>query len=743
MSTEIIPPETAAAPPAPSPYVILCDAGSTGTRLYVYSLPPSSGQQPQSQQLPHHAVQIQEGPKIRPGLSSQTPETAGTYLLPAFESALAMIPPEHHATTPVYVYATAGMRLLEADVQESIYDALSDGLRSHPAVVPFVVERDNLGTIDGEDEGYFAALAVNYLGGVIGSDLVALPDAAAGIGSGGGTGSADGTTSSSDGLPDRNDLDRRHNQRQLSWFGTKKGAAADGADGNGGHRPPLLGALDLGGASAQIVFDASTLAPSHRRRLEELQEAVERRNGHGHPYMYAYGQADAAVQVDVDIDRNRPRALASSSSAPDPTPFQGGLRGAGADGIISTFHQPQAQAQQANGRPISRNDFFSLSLLGYGGERMRDSIDAYLEEEAEAGRQRTRRLRRRLQAANLRPTNAQRQRQQRNWADPRRADMVQRLMKKNNNNNKDKKMDKARQTDPNTIINPCYPPGYTVTLPSGYTHTGSGKGDVCMEHLDAVMERNARGSCDPGQFCVDLLGPGIEPPARSTFFAFTLFSYPLNFARDILRKIKDENGGKLPKGKQYKELHRIDKQLQEDNPSIKTLRDVTNAACAWDYPWLVEALPDEDRVAFRCMELGLATSLLTKFGFPDDGRNIHFTDEIGGASAEWTLGAYLHLLNHDGQNADAGAANANAPDGGSWYIHPTNLVSSSMAGVDSGMLYSDVAILIGALLSLAVCARMVVKRSWVSSVSRHAKDAGAKAVGLRMTPSRSISMPIR
>ena len=319
--------------------------------------------------------------------------------------------------------------------------------------------------------------------------------------------------------------------------------------------------------------------------------------------------------------------------------------------------------------------------------------------------------------------------------------MAQRLLKKKNNNNNKKDEDKDgeqadAQADGSSIDNPCYPPGYTVTLPSGYTHVGTGQGDVCMEHLDAVMERNAQGNCDPGQFCVDLLGPGIETPVQETFFAFTLFSYPLNFARDVIQKIKDDNGGKIPKGKQYKDLHRIDKQLQEDNPDIKTLRDVTSAACSWDYPYLVEALPGEDRVAFRCMELGLATTLLAKFGFPEDGHNIHFTDEIGGASAEWTLGAYLHLLNHDGKNAGA-----EAPDGGSWYIHPTNLVSGSRAALDSGMLYSDVAILIGALVSLAFCARMVVKRSWISSVSYHAKDAGAKYG--RIAPTRSISMPIR
>ena len=93
---------------------------------------------------------------------------------------------------------------------------------------------------------------------------------------------------------------------------------------------------------------------------------------------------------------------------------------------------------------------------------------------------------------------------------------------------------------------------------------------------------------------------------------------------------------------------------------------------------------------------------------------------------------------------------AAAPDWGSWYAHPTNLIGGmGMAGStamdSSGLLYSDVAILLGALLSLAFCARMVVKRSWVSSVGHHAREAvaGANRAVRRVAPSRSISMPIR
>jgi len=299
---------------------------------------------------------------------------------------------------------------------------------------------------------------------------------------------------------------------------------------------------------------------------------------------------------------------------------------------------------------------------------------------------------------------------------------------------KKKKKKKDQDSDAlQAIENPCYPPGYTVTLPSGYTHVGTGEGTLCMKHLDAVMEENSQGSCRAGQFCVDLLGDGIETPVHETFYAFTLFSYPIDFAKDIIAKMKDDNDGELPRGKEYKDLRKIDEQLKSDNPSIKTLRDVTDVACAWDYPYLQEALPEEDRIAFRCMELGLSTVLLTKFGFPKTGHNIHFTDEIGGASAEWTLGAYLHLLNHDDSARDSGRG---------WYIHPTNLVNS-MSALDSGLLYSDVAILTFALAALALCVRCLVKRSWVDSVSHHAKDGVKTAVGRFAPPTRSVSMPVR
>ena len=43
-----------------------------------------------------------------------------------------------------------------------IWSTLLKGLKSDPDI-PFILERDNFGTIDGYSEGYFAVLASNFI----------------------------------------------------------------------------------------------------------------------------------------------------------------------------------------------------------------------------------------------------------------------------------------------------------------------------------------------------------------------------------------------------------------------------------------------------------------------------------------------------------------------------------------------------------------------------------------------------
>lgn len=81
------------------------------------------------------------------------------------------------------------------DSQQAIYDALSSQLGSDPTF-PFQLRADSIGTLSGRLEGYYAALSVNYLTGRMNAELA--PH-----------------------LP---------------------------------HKEAVIGALDLGGSSTQIVF---------------------------------------------------------------------------------------------------------------------------------------------------------------------------------------------------------------------------------------------------------------------------------------------------------------------------------------------------------------------------------------------------------------------------------------------------------------------------------------------------------
>jgi GDA1/CD39 (nucleoside phosphatase) family len=100
--------------PLPPPsYSIVLDAGSGGTRMFVYQL-SGEGSELQVTALTRMSVD--------PGLSTfvSTPELAAGYLQPLFDHAIAVISAEHHSDTPVFIKSTAGMRLVPEQAQQQV-----------------------------------------------------------------------------------------------------------------------------------------------------------------------------------------------------------------------------------------------------------------------------------------------------------------------------------------------------------------------------------------------------------------------------------------------------------------------------------------------------------------------------------------------------------------------------------------------------------------------------------------------
>ena len=65
------------------------------------------------------------------------------------------------SSVPLFIFATAGMRVLSESDQKAIYDAIYDGYRQSNS--HFYLSRDNLQTIDGEMEAVYGWLTVNVL----------------------------------------------------------------------------------------------------------------------------------------------------------------------------------------------------------------------------------------------------------------------------------------------------------------------------------------------------------------------------------------------------------------------------------------------------------------------------------------------------------------------------------------------------------------------------------------------------
>jgi apyrase len=151
-------------------YLVMIDAGSSGCRAHVFRYGMfSSGQ---LYILPKHVSF-----KAKPGLSSfaDRPLLAGGSLAPLIEFAKGVIPKAEWSLSPIWLKATAGLRMLKRTerlaILQDVRTFLGDETKS-----PFLSRARWASVIPGHEEGAFGWISVNYLYKIIGPRKVQSPD---------------------------------------------------------------------------------------------------------------------------------------------------------------------------------------------------------------------------------------------------------------------------------------------------------------------------------------------------------------------------------------------------------------------------------------------------------------------------------------------------------------------------------------------------------------------------------------
>ncbi|KAK7040857.1 Golgi apyrase [Paramarasmius palmivorus] len=159
---------------------IVIDAGSSGSRLQIYSWKDPAALEITGE-LAHTLPKVEKGTrdgegwvtKVEPGISSfaesENPnQDIAAYLRPLLSFARDHVPPRLQKETPLFLLATAGMRLLSPEQQAEILLQTCNFFRTHS---DFKLEdKSDVGPcgssvriITGEEEGLFGWIAVNYL----------------------------------------------------------------------------------------------------------------------------------------------------------------------------------------------------------------------------------------------------------------------------------------------------------------------------------------------------------------------------------------------------------------------------------------------------------------------------------------------------------------------------------------------------------------------------------------------------
>ncbi|XP_064600465.1 ectonucleoside triphosphate diphosphohydrolase 4-like isoform X2 [Liolophura sinensis] len=145
-------------------YGIVIDCGSSGSRVYIYFWPTHSGNP--KDLLDIQPMRDEDGKlinkKIQPGLSeyADRPSEASIYMKPLLDYASQFVPESKHKETPLYILATAGMRLLSLSEQNGILEELRQDI---PREYSFLVAENHFEVITGKQEGVYSWVAINFV----------------------------------------------------------------------------------------------------------------------------------------------------------------------------------------------------------------------------------------------------------------------------------------------------------------------------------------------------------------------------------------------------------------------------------------------------------------------------------------------------------------------------------------------------------------------------------------------------
>eukprot|EP01048_Picozoa_sp_COSAG05_P007883 COSAG05_NODE_573_length_8601_cov_58.330981_15_plen_518_part_00 len=160
-------PDTPAAARTGQLYAVMFDAGSSGTRAHVYSWPEHSdcGERISKRQI----VERGKGRKKEPGLSTLVHNVSSVpgYLAPLLDYVREAVPGNAHSTTPIYLQATAGLRLLSREEQDKLIGAVQAVFGNSG----FAFKDDHAFVSSGQVEGANEWATVNYLRGTLGGNL--------------------------------------------------------------------------------------------------------------------------------------------------------------------------------------------------------------------------------------------------------------------------------------------------------------------------------------------------------------------------------------------------------------------------------------------------------------------------------------------------------------------------------------------------------------------------------------------